>query len=354
MSSSTSTGISRSTAESIAKNAANEALRQAQRYTDQKVNEIMRDIDQMSRELQRSIETQTAAIIASVGTTTAAVISTKDAVDSTKNEVEQTKGQITLQLKSELQLELGRKLNIARSASAKFKQFFEDIKSRFDKSLQGVFINRNEYDVRFNQIFEEYENKIRTIGEHIFQIRDEIKVVENASSESLETIHSLPLEVDLYRLKLRSEELDQTMQLLEASRLHEIKSSLSKLQIAANSLSFNNLNTSDDRLGIEALLVKSDNNKSDLLIGADAQRSPGASVQLQSELFGNADNYLDENLQATLERILEQRQTRELNSQEYQELQEAIKTLSEDGIISPDDAAFAEAIINSNNIKTYA
>ena len=347
MSSSTSTGISSSEAARIARDAANEALRKAQLYTDQKVDEIMRDIDQMSRELQRSIETQTAAIIASVGTTTAAVISTKD-------EVEQAKGQITLQLRSELQLELGRKLNVARSASSKFKQFFEDIKSRFDKSVQGVFINRNEYDVRFIQIFEEYEKKIRTIGEHIFQIRDEIKLVEEASSESLETIHSLPLEVDLYRLKLRSEELDQTIQLLEASRLHEIKSSLSKLQLAADSLSFNNLNSSDDRIGIEALLVKSNNNKSDLLMGADAQRSPGASVQLQSELLDNADNCLDENLQTILEHGLEQRQTRDLNNQEYQELQEAINTLSEDGIISPDDAAFAEAVINSKNIKTYA
>lgn len=344
---SSSTGISPSEVSRIARQEAQNALRQAKLYTDQKVNEIMRDIDQMSRELQRSIETQTAAIIASVGTTTAAVMSTKE-------EVEQTKGQITLQLRSELQLELGRKLNVARSASSKFKQFFEDIKSRFDKSLQGVFINRNEYDVRFGQIFEEYENKIRTIGEHIFQIRDEIKVVENASSESLENIHSLPLEVDLYRLKLRSEELDQTIQLLEASRLHEIKSSLSKLQQAADSLSFNNLNAIDERIGIEALLVKSKNNKSDLLIGTDAQRSPGASVQLQSGLLGNADNYLDGNLQAILERGLEQRQTRDLDTQEYQELQEAIDTLSEDGIISPDDAAFAEAVINSKNIKTYA
>ena len=160
--------------------------------------------------------------------------------------------------------------------------------------------------------------------------------------------------MDLYRLKLRSEELDQTIQLLEASRLREIKSSLSKLQQAADALSFNNLKTSDDRIGIEALLVQSKNNKSDLLMGADAQRSPGASVQLQSELLGNADNCLDENLQAILEHGLEQRQTRDLNSQEYQELQEAFNTLSEDGIISPDDAAFAEAVINSKNIKTYA
>jgi len=345
--SSSNQGIGRGEARGIAREEAESMARELRNEFNSRINDIMRDIDQMSRELQRSIETQTAAIIASVGTTTAAVISTKD-------EVEQAKGQITLQLRSELQLELGRKLNVARSASSKFKQFFEDIKSRFDKSLQGVFINRNEYDVRFIQIFEEYEKKIRTIGEHIFQIRDEIKLVEEASSESLETIHSLPLEVDLYRLKLRSEELDQTIQLLEASRLHEIKSSLSKLQLAADSLSFNNLNSSDDRIGIEALLVKSNNNKSDLLMGADAQRSPGASVQLQSELLDNADNCLDENLQTILEHGLEQRQTRDLNNQEYQELQEAINTLSEDGIISPDDAAFAEAVINSKNIKTYA
>jgi len=345
--SSSNQGIGESRARQIAYEEARDMANELRNEFNSRINDIMRDIDQMSRELQRSIETQTAAIIASVGTTTAAVMSTKD-------EVEQAKGQITLQLRSELQLELGRKLNVARSASSKFKQFFEDIKSRFDKSLQGVFINRNEYDVRFIQIFEEYEKKIRTIGEHIFQIRDEIKLVEEASSESLETIHSLPLEVDLYRLKLRSEELDQTIQLLEASRLHEIKSSLGKLQLAADSLSFNNLNTSDEKIGIEALLVQSNNNKSDLLMGADAQRSPGASVQLQSELLDNADNFLDENLQAILEHGLEQRQTRDLNSQEYQDLQEAINTLSEDGIISPDDAAFAEAVINSKNIKTYA
>ena len=344
--SSSNQGIGRGEARGIAREEAESMARELRNEFNSRINDIMRDIDQMSRELQRSIETQTAAIIASVGTTTAAVMSTKD-------EVEQAKGQITLQLRSELQLELGRKLNVARSASSKFKQFFEDIKSRFDKSLQGVFINRNEYDVRFIQIFEEYEKKIRTIGEHIFQIRDEIKLVEEASSESLETIHSLPLEVDLYRLKLRSEELDQTIQLLEASRLHEIKSSLGKLQQAAESLSFNNLNAIDDKIGIEALLIQSNNNKSDLLMGADAQRSPGTSVQLQSELLDNADNFLDENLQAILEHGLEQRQTRDLNSQEYQELQEAINTLSEDGIISPDDAAFAEAVINSKNIKTY-
>ena len=249
-------------------------------YIDQQVDEIMRDINQMSKELQNSIEIQTAAIIAGVGATTAAVATTTTAIVSAQSEISETREQLSeklnLQLKSELQLELGRQLNVARSASTKFQQFFQEIKSRFDRTVQGVFINRNEYDIRFNQIFDEYENKVRSIGEHIFQFRDEIRLVESSCSGSLETIHGLPMEVDLYRLTLRSEELDQTMQLLEASRLQEIKTSLSKLAGACNSLSFPDLTDENQALGMEVQLLTSESGSADLLIGADVQRAPGA------------------------------------------------------------------------------
>ena len=92
-------------------------------YIDKQVSKIMKDIDQMSQEIQHSIETQTAAIIAGVGATTTAVISTKSELHETRNQLSE---KLTLQLKSELQIELGRKLNVARSASTKFKQFFQE------------------------------------------------------------------------------------------------------------------------------------------------------------------------------------------------------------------------------------
>jgi len=346
-----SPGISRGEAASIAERAADRAFQKSKLYVDQRVTEIMRDINQMSRELQNSIETQTAAIIAGLGATTTAVISTKSEISETRD---QLSDKLTLQLKSELQLELGRKLNVARSASAKFQQFFQEIKSRFDKTVQGVFINRNEYDIRFNQIFEEYENKIRSIGDHIFQIRDEIRLVEASSSESLETIHGLPMEVDLYRLTLRSEELDQTMQLLEASRLKEIKSSLSRLADACDSLSYPNLPNEAQEIGIEAQLLTSESGSVDLLVGAEVQRAPGASMQLQNSLISNPANYINENISELINEQLALKAKRELNEMEYNELQEAIRTLSEDGIISPDDAVFAEAVINQKSIQTYA
>lgn len=345
-----SPGISRSVAEAIADRAADRALREAKNYVDQKVTAIMRDIDQMSRELQSSIETQTAAIIAGVGATTTAIISTKSEISDTRNQISD---KLTLQLKSELQLELGRKLNVARSASTKFQQFFQEIKSRFDRTVQGVFINRNEYDIRFNQIFEEYENKIRSIGDHIFQIRDEIRLVEASNSESLETIHGLPMEVDLYRLTLRSEELDQTMQLLEVSRLQEIKTSLSKLAETCEALSFPNLYDDHQELGMEAQLLTSESGSADLLVGADVQRAPGASMRLETSITSNPANYITENLSEIIQERLAPKAKRDLNEMEYKELQEAIQTLSEDGIISPDDAAFAEAVINAKSIQTY-
>lgn len=350
--SSSSGGISASQVSSIARSIAREEANAVRRELNSRINEIMRDIDQMSRELQRSIETQTAAIIAGVAATTTAVVSTKSEISSTR---EQLSNNLTLQLKSELQLELGRKLNVARSASTKFKQFYQDIRSRFDKSVQGVFINRNEYDARFGQIFEEYENKIRTIGEHIFQIRDEIRLVEAASSESLENIHSLPMEVDLYRLQLRSEELDQTVELLEASRLQEIKTSLEKLQEATNRLNFANLDSEASlQIGIETQFIASDSGNTDLLLGAKAEREPGGSVLLNTELLNDASSCLNQNLDKDIESALRTLPTRSLNAEEYEELQKAIDTLNEDGIISPDDAAFAQAVINSQNINTYA
>ncbi len=330
--------------------AINDLERKLRNEFNSKINELMSEISSVARQLERAIEIQTTAIIAGVGATTAAVVSTKSEISDTRTQLSE---KLTLQLRSELQLELGRKLNVARSASAKFKQFFQDIRSRFEKSVEGVFINRMEYDERFNQIFDEYENKIRTIGEHIFQIRDEIRLVESSSSQSLETIYSLPMEVDLYRLELRSEELDQTVNMLEASRLQEIKSSLDELKGAIATLSYQKGIAADERTGLEALYVTSSTGDRDLLLAAKASRSPGGSITVDNSLLESPDSDISGEVSQSVIEALSTRQQRPLNEEEYEELREAIRTLSEDGIISPDDAALASAVVESRKVSIY-
>lgn len=314
------------------------------------IKRLMSEISAMARQVERAIETQTAAIIAGVAATTAAVVSTKSEISDTRNQLSE---KLTLQLRSELQLELGRKLNVARSASAKFKQFYQDIRSRFEKSVEGVFINRTEYDERFNQIFEEYENKVRTIGEHIFQIRDEIRLVESSCSQSLETIYSLPMEVDLYRLDIRSQELDETVSLLEASRLLEIKSSLDNLKTAASQLSYPRALPKNERAGFEAIYIGSSTGDQDLMLAAKAVRNPGQSVSVDTGTIDSDDSILSPEILSTVIETLSKRQIQPLREEEYQELRDAVKTLIDDGIISPDDAAMATAVIESRKISQY-
>lgn len=319
-------------------------------HVDSRIKDLMNEISSMARQLERAIEIQTAAVIAGVGMTTAAVVSTKSEISDTRTQLSE---KLTLQLRSELQLELGRKLNVARSASAKFKQFFQDIRSRFEKSVEGVFINRMEYDERFNQIFDEYQNKIRTIGEHIFQIRDEIRLVESSSSQSPETIYSLPMEVDLYRLDIRSEELDQTVSMLEVSRLQEIKGSLNELKSAISMLSYQQEIATEERAGLEALYVTSSRGDQDLLLAAKAFRSPGGSIKVDNSILNGPESDISGEMSKLVIDALSARQQRPLQEEEYEELTEAIRILSEDGIISPDDAVLASAVVESRNVSIY-
>lgn len=339
-------GISAGEARQIARDEAN----RVKRDLEQQIKELMNDIRRVGDQIKSAIEFQTASIIAGVTATTAAVVSTKSEISDTRTQLSE---KLTLQLRSELQLELGRKLNVARSASAKFKQFFQDIRSRFEKSVEGVFINRMEYDERFNQIFDEYQNKIRTIGEHIFQIRDEIRLVESSSSQSPETIYSLPMEVDLYRLDIRSEELDQTVSMLEASRLQEIKSSLNELKSAISMLSYQQEIASEERAGLEALYVTSSRGDQDLLLAAKAFRSPGGSIEVDNSILDGPASDISGEISKLLIDALTARQQRPLQEEEYEELTEAIRILSEDGIISPDDAVLASAVVESRNVSIY-
>jgi len=326
------------------------AARIAQSKVDALEKRIMSEISNLGSKLQRAIEIQTAAIIAGVGATTAAVVSTKSEISDTRTQLSE---KLTLQLRSELQLELGRKLNVARSASAKFKQFFHDIRSRFEKSVEGVFINRTEYDERFNQIFDEYENKIRTIGEHIFQIRDEIRLVEVSSSKSLEEIYSLPIEVDLYRLELRSEELDRTVEMLESSRLKDITSSLAELKSAVNKLSYSQTISQSESYSLEALYINSNEVGSDVLLGAKVVRDPGSSFALDNSILDSEQSQISSDFFSAIEERMDSKTKRNLDEEEYQELEAAILTLSRDGIISPDDAVFAKSVIDSRKVSLY-
>jgi len=72
---------------------------------------------------------------------------------------------------------------------------------------------------------------MHTIGEHIFQIKlEDIAPAEKAALVPYEQAHALPLEMDLQRLAVRSQNLDETLNLLKSSRLDDVVNSLDSLK----------------------------------------------------------------------------------------------------------------------------
>jgi hypothetical protein len=189
---------------------------------------------------------------------------------STKVQLEQdfslTREKIEIQTESALQIEVGKKVAEAGSLRAKLDAFLKDIKDRFDRSIAGVVINRELYSLNFKKITDEYENKIRTIGEHIFQVKTEdIAPAVKAAQVLYEDAHSLPIEMDLKRLSARAECLDQTLEMLKTSRLDEVVSSLDTLDNMLKQYSAPGV-AADASFCVEGVAVTSANS-ANLLVG---------------------------------------------------------------------------------------
>lgn len=212
----------------------NSDMARLQRYVEREIERLeaeMREVGEMIvSAIERQVEAtnkQTVAIVGGVAATTAMIERTKRAIEE---EVGETNERLEKQTESTLQIELGKKLADASALKAKMAAFVGDIKLRFDKSLVGVQLNRNLYDLNFRKIMEEYANKVRTIGAHILQVRGEdIAPAVDGAQIPYETVHALPIEMDLKRLETRAENLDGTLLLLKSTRLDNVVNSLEAL-----------------------------------------------------------------------------------------------------------------------------
>ena len=282
------TGISASEAANIAQNVVRAELQQVYREINDVRRELQNEINRLEREMREvgemiaaeirqqtsqlgnQIENQTIAVVGGVAANTVMLERTKSQIEE---DFSKTRTKLELQTEASLQIEVGKKMSDSVSLHGKLMAFGRDIRSRFERSLELFFMNRQLYNVNFKKIRDEYQNKIRTIGEHIFSIRDnDISPAVVAASSPLEEIHSLPMEVDLYRLKVRAENLDETLQMLKQSRFDAVLESLDSLEAGLSSqfaIDQPLASARDQRMAVVGLATLS-SLSDDFLVGRDA------------------------------------------------------------------------------------
>lgn len=230
---------------------------------DQLWSELRSEIARLEREMReigemivQAIDRQTIAVVGGVAATTLMIERTKDQLES---DFIETRNTLDLQTESNLQIEIGKKIAEIQSTKSKLDVFGTDIKSRFDKSIEGVALNRELYNVHFRKIHEEYDNKIRTIGEHIFQIKEEdIAPAVESTKVVYEAAHHLPIEMDMQRLAARAENLDETLSILRSSRLEEVLTSVERVDATLAAFNFPDLELGDSvNIGVLGLATMS-------------------------------------------------------------------------------------------------
>jgi hypothetical protein len=176
---------------------------------------IAQKLDQIHSMVDGRVESTTNHLLAANAGIVAANASILLHKSSTEEQFSQTKSLISKQTSAVVQMECIRAYNEAVALRAKAIAFTSEIDDQFDKAVEGVFINRILYDKHFQAIHEEYDSKVRTIGEHIFAIwENDLQPAEQSAKVPHSAFQQLALEVDLERLARRSAQLDQDLEVV--------------------------------------------------------------------------------------------------------------------------------------------
>jgi hypothetical protein len=323
----------------------------------QRLENEMREVGQMiasaiqnqTAQLSGQIENQTIAVVGGVAATTLMLEKTKSQI---ADDFDKTRIKLDLQTESTLQIEVAKKMADSSATHGKLMAFAKDIKNQFERSIEAFYLNRQLYNVNFKKIFDEYTNKLRTIGEHIFFIRDnDISPAIKAAEAPLQEIHGLPMEVDLFRLKVRAENLDEVLQILKDSRFDKVLNSLDSLEGVLDArFGLGAGNTSTETLSTVVLATTSPI-ATDLLVGREAMPvSGGQSVNL-NEANTELSVFESNKAQDYLFAAVANKEKRDPTPEEMGALLKAAASLARKKLISEEGVALFEDFIGSGNLK---
>ncbi|MBM3273131.1 hypothetical protein FJY94_07815 [Candidatus Kaiserbacteria bacterium] len=325
-------------------------IRDLQRWVESEVQRLEDEMREVGEMIVNAINNQTVAVVGGVAATTTMLERTKQQIEE---DFQATRGRIEVQTESTLQIEIGKKVAVATALKGKLEAFFQDIRTRYDRSLVSVGLNYELYNQNFQKIADDYQTKLHTIGEHIFRIKlEDIAPAVKAARVPYEDAHSLPIEMDLTRLSARSANLDDTLTLLKTSRLDEVTHSLDDLDQTINTYTHDGLacRQGDDTLCVQGLAISSGNNLT-VLSGHAALKVQGEQPVLLQ--------VADDSLVAFHSKAAQQRITQQVHQHTYRapkpdevvRLGKAAESLAKQNLISTEALALFEDFLGSGKLS---
>lgn len=342
------------------------AFTELQRYVEQEISRLEQEMQNLAQkvvgainhqtdQLSRDLDKQTIAIVAQAGLTYKLLSATRDELTHTRErlvrEFSETRGTLALKTEADLQIELSSTVARLSATRSKINTFVADIEARFEKAVEGVYLNRQLYNLNFKKILEDYANKIRTIAQHIYEITEQdFGPATRAAMTPPSQICDLPIEVDLLRLRLREESLDRCLEILKGARLDEILLSLNKLRLTLENefrLTPSLGSPADAPRAVHGLFVGAGADETILVQATVSKSHPGADerIVLQPPADG-LKRYHEETARRLVSTSVSRRAARPATEIELGSLRAAAARLLQAGTISPDNKGLFEEFLD--------
>ena len=324
-------------------------------------NQVVSAIKNQTEHLSSDMNKQTIAVVAQAVMTYKMLNSTRDELVGTRKQLatdfQETRDNLSLKTEADLQLELTGKVSSTIATKAKIESFVINITNRFEKSIEGIFQNRQLYNLNFHKIYEEYTNKIRTIARHIYDIvENDFVPATKAATIPVQQLCDLPMEVDLLRIKIRSESLDESIELLKATRLDDILLSQSKLETSLEN-KYRISSTATDSSGeyfVHGVFVRTDSSSNLIL---ESRIEPQISANVENLSFTAPANdfarYHDLTIKTKVSAEIAKRGERQATAEEKNVIILAAKRLMTRGKISTDSHKLLDEFLKTN-LLTFA
>ena len=245
-----------------------------------------------------------------------------------------------------VQMEFLRIFGEAQIASRKIKGFSSEVEERFSKAMEGVVLNRNLYDKHFESIHNEYEAKIRTVGEHIYRILEEdfAPVVEQRLQVPTLEYQRLSLTVDQTRLERRSEQLDANLSEVRQTQLAPLLSMHAEFEKVLGERYHLDVSVgADDHWMVPAAFAVNADDVPEFVMDASLKSRGDGPVRIGFEARGKIPNISSQlTSKEAVKAITDQVKWQSLGSQDLDAVAREIDSLRQEGLLT---AEYADGLV---------
>lgn len=238
-----------------------------------------------------------------------------------------------------VQTEVIRLLHEAKEPTERVHAFAEEIEQRFVKTVENVYLVRSQYDHLLGTSMGEYENKLRVIGEHIYQMyEDDFRQwAETPLCVPPGRAVELPLSLDEQRLDSRREALESRFAKLGDELIEPLLQAHRSLEHSLASQFASGLEVNGEELALPVAVRVTAGGELEVLGRVRTEFDPRlAPSERRVTLKALDDGEANAAKVIRVERVAKQLKTVRLAEEQLAQLKQALERLGGEGRIDPD------------------